>query len=101
MRLLSRLLALLTLTASPVLAGGDELLQNGDFEREEWQAVDGWMTIWPRQIQDSAPGFERLEEDPHGGEACALIETSKPGGFTSLTQEVRGDSKADLAIRRV
>ncbi len=93
-------LALLTLTVSPVLAGDDDLLQNGDFERKGGQAVDGWMTIWPRQIQDPAPRFERLEEDPHGGEACALIETSKPGGFTSLTQEVRGDSKADLAVLR-
>ena len=43
---------------SPALAAGDNLLQNGDFERKGGQAVDGWMTIWPRQIQDPAPASD-------------------------------------------
>lgn len=92
------------LLATPALAtpafDGDDLLQNGGFEREGGAAVDGWMTIWPRQIQDPAPDFARSEAGPRSGEACATLATSKPGGYSSFTQEVRADSKADVVTLR-
>lgn len=78
----------------------DNLLKNGDFESGGAGPATNWMTIWPRSIQDPAPDFGHPEKGALNGDFCASLETFKPGGFTSFTQKVRGDSKATVATLR-
>lgn len=89
-------LALALLLASPFAGADENLLKNGEFESGGKGPPVNWSTIWPRQIQDPAPTFERSEVDPRSGDGCGVITTTQPGGYTSYTQEVRVDDKATL-----
>jgi hypothetical protein len=79
---------------------GENLLKNGDFESGGRDAATVWAPIWPRQIQDPAPEFGHPEEGAHSGASCGTLETFKPGGYSSYTQEVRGEEQANVAVLR-
>ena len=66
----------------------------------------GWHQIYPPTIQRPAPFFGRIEVKPKSselgvgnaksGESFGVIETNKPGGFSSLTQSGKFKGKENL-----
>ncbi|MBC8404639.1 MAG: transglutaminase domain-containing protein [Planctomycetes bacterium] len=93
--------------AAPIAAAAQEnLLQNGDFEKGAASPVHGWHQIYPPTIQKPAPFFGRIKVKPKSeelgvgkaksGESYGVIETNKPGGFSSLTQTGKFKGKNNL-----
>lgn len=94
------LVVLVAATSAGPSAVGDNLLSNGDFESGGRGPAVNWQRIWPTSLQDPAPEFEHPEQGAVSGDACVTLETFKPGGFSSYTQRLRGDTKADMASFR-